>query len=50
MSLQVVPIVYYDNISAWYLAKHSVFHACTKHIKIDFSFHKKGIDTKLHIL
>ena len=34
----VVPILWYDNISAYHMAKHSVFHARTKHIEIDLHF------------
>ena len=28
----VVPILWYDNINAYHMAKHYVFHARTKHI------------------
>ena len=34
----VVPILWYDNISAYHMGKHSVFHARTKHIEIDIHF------------
>jgi hypothetical protein len=34
----VVPILWYDNISAYHMAKHFVFHTRTKHIEIDLHF------------
>jgi hypothetical protein len=33
-----VPILWYDNISAYHMAKHSVLHTQTKHIEIDLHF------------
>ena len=33
-----VSILYYDNVSACYMAKNPVFHARTKHIEIDLHF------------
>ena len=33
-----VPILWYDNINAYHMAKHSVFHARTKHKEIDLHF------------
>ncbi|XP_010277589.1 PREDICTED: uncharacterized protein LOC104611983 [Nelumbo nucifera] len=34
----VLPILYCDNIGATYLAAHPMFHACTKHIEVEFHF------------
>jgi hypothetical protein len=34
----IVPILWYDNISAYHMAKNSVFHARIKHIEIDLHF------------
>ena len=33
-----IPLLYYDNVSACYMAKNPVFHARTKHIEIDLPF------------
>ena len=33
-----VPTLYFDNVSAFYMAKNPVFHARTKHIEIDLHF------------
>ncbi|RVW98057.1 Retrovirus-related Pol polyprotein from transposon TNT 1-94 [Vitis vinifera] len=38
ISLTSIPTLYYDNISAYYMAKNPVFHARTKHIEIDLHF------------
>lgn len=38
VSLPVASNMYYNNISATYLALNSGFHACTKHIKLDVHF------------
>jgi hypothetical protein len=36
--LLVAPIVWYDNVSALALASSPVYHACTKHIEVDYHF------------
>ena len=33
-----IPLLWYDNISAYHMAKNHVFHARTKHIEIDLHF------------
>ncbi|RVX04841.1 Retrovirus-related Pol polyprotein from transposon RE1 [Vitis vinifera] len=38
ISITSIPTLYYDNISAYYMAKNPVFHARTKHIEIDLHF------------
>jgi hypothetical protein len=32
------PVLYCDNIGATYLASNPIYHACTKHIEIDYHF------------
>ena len=36
--IPVIPLLWYDNLSAYHLAKYLVFHARTKHIEIDLHF------------
>jgi len=38
MSIPAIPLLWYDNISAYHMAKNPVFHARTKHIEIDLHF------------
>ena len=37
------PVLYYDNLSATYLAANPILHARTKHVEIDYHFvHERG--------
>ncbi|RVX10885.1 Retrovirus-related Pol polyprotein from transposon RE1 [Vitis vinifera] len=36
--IPAIPLLWYDNISAYHMAKNLVFHARTKHIEIDLHF------------
>ena len=36
--LKIPPIIYCDNISAIALASNPVYHACIKHIEVDYHF------------
>jgi histone deacetylase 1/2 len=38
VSIPVIPLLWYDNINAYHMAKNPVFHARTKHIEIDLHF------------
>ncbi|KAK2980817.1 hypothetical protein RJ640_020469 [Escallonia rubra] len=42
-------VVYCDNVSATYLAKHPVFHARTKHIEIDFHFVREKVANSISV-
>ncbi|RVW88439.1 Retrovirus-related Pol polyprotein from transposon RE1 [Vitis vinifera] len=36
--IPAIPLLWYDNISAYHMAKNPMFHARTKHIEIDLHF------------
>jgi hypothetical protein len=38
VSTPAIPLLWYDNISAYHMVKNSVFHARMKHIEIDLHF------------
>jgi histone deacetylase 1/2 len=41
------PVHWCDNIGATYLSSNPVFHACTKHIEVDFYFIRERVTHKL---
>ncbi|GAA0171659.1 transmembrane signal receptor [Lithospermum erythrorhizon] len=43
VSLVSPPVLWCDNIGATYLAANPVYHACTKHIEIDYHFVREKI-------
>ena len=48
--IPVIPLLWYDDISAYHLAKNPVFHARTKHIEIDLHFiHDQVTQGKLQL-
>ena len=36
-------VVYYDNIGAIYLTSNPIFHACTKHVELDYHFFRERV-------
>jgi hypothetical protein len=40
------PIIWYDNLGATYLSVNPVFHACKKHVKVDYHFFRDRVVKK----
>ena len=43
VSLPTAPVLWCDNISTLALASNPIFHACTKHIKVDYHFIREKV-------
>jgi len=43
ISLASTPTLYYDNISALHMTINPVFHACNKHIELDYHFVRERV-------
>ena len=37
------PVIYYDNVSAMRMTVNPIFHARTKHIKLDYHFFREKV-------
>jgi hypothetical protein len=37
------PVLWCDNLRATYLSSNPLFHACTKHIEVDFHFIREKV-------
>jgi hypothetical protein len=46
VSLKEKPCLWCDNLGATYLSVNPVFHACTKHIEIDYHFVRERVANK----
>jgi histone deacetylase 1/2 len=44
------PTIWCDNLGATYLSANPIFHACTKHVKVDYRFIRDQVAKKeIHI-
>jgi hypothetical protein len=50
ITFNVPPVLWYDNLSALALASNPVYHACMKHIEVDYYFVREMVLNKdIHI-
>lgn len=43
VALTQAPVLWCDNVSALALASNPVFHACAKHIEVDYHFMREKV-------
>jgi hypothetical protein len=46
ITLPLAPVVWCDNVNAVALASNPIYHACTKHIEVDYHFVREKVLNK----